>query len=289
MTQIIDGISDILDQFDVILTDQWGVLHDGITPYDGVLAALHVIAARQKPVVVISNSGKRSDHNIRRMTALGIDRNLYVDMLTSGESAARLLTSPEGLAEFGRHCFLISNKGDRSMLADVPVDVVSEPEIASFMLMAGSDAPEMDQEDYRPILQRAMAAGLPAICSNPDFDAVHGTQRHFGPGRLADMYEEMGGSVLRIGKPSAATFQSAMQITGIEAPAERILMIGDSLFHDIAGARHAGIKSLLVTTGLYQDAFAPYDIGSPQWYNILRQKCNDVGVTPDYCAVSLAV
>ena len=43
MTRLLDSIGQIADQFDAIVLDQWGVLHDGSAPYPAALDALKVL------------------------------------------------------------------------------------------------------------------------------------------------------------------------------------------------------------------------------------------------------
>ena len=45
------------------------------------------------PVVVMTNSGKRADANRHRLVAMGIDRDLFVDAMSSGEVAYRHLSA----------------------------------------------------------------------------------------------------------------------------------------------------------------------------------------------------
>lgn len=55
------------------------------------------------------------------------------------------------------------------------------------------------------------------------------------PGTLAKWYSEMGGggNVHLMGKPAPVIYESAMKQLGVDA--HRVLAIGDSLEHDIAG------------------------------------------------------
>ena len=69
MTRLLDSISQIADQFDAIVLDQWGVLHDGTTPYDGAIDALQRLVSQGSRLAVLSNSGKRSDLNAQRIAA----------------------------------------------------------------------------------------------------------------------------------------------------------------------------------------------------------------------------
>jgi ribonucleotide monophosphatase NagD (HAD superfamily) len=67
------------------------------------------------------------------------------------------------------------------------------------------------------------------------------------PGAIAALYKEMGGKVTWIGKPYLEVYRRAAELIGNP---ERILCIGDSAEHDVAGGRGAGYSTLLVMTGV---------------------------------------
>ncbi len=67
------------------------------------------------------------------------------------------------------------------------------------------------------------------------------------PGAIAALYEELGGRVTWIGKPYPGIYHAAARVIGNP---KRILCIGDSAEHDVAGARNAGFSSLLVLQGV---------------------------------------
>jgi ribonucleotide monophosphatase NagD (HAD superfamily) len=52
-------------------------LHDGNKPYDGVLECLKELKSRKKHIIILSNSGKRSDINKERLKKIGIGPSLY--------------------------------------------------------------------------------------------------------------------------------------------------------------------------------------------------------------------
>ncbi len=70
------------------------------------------------------------------------------------------------------------------------------------------------------------------------------------PGAIAEAYEKAGGTVFYYGKPHRAVFDGLQRQLGL-ADASRILMIGDSLEHDVAGAAAAGWKTLFIAGGLH--------------------------------------
>jgi ribonucleotide monophosphatase NagD (HAD superfamily) len=70
------------------------------------------------------------------------------------------------------------------------------------------------------------------------------------PGAIAEVYASMGGPVTWIGKPHPAIYQHSLALLGKPA---RVLCIGDSAEHDVAGGRRAGLSTLLVQQGISAD------------------------------------
>ncbi|OWK25634.1 hypothetical protein AJ87_08115 [Rhizobium yanglingense] len=53
----------IADRYDGLILDQWGVLHNGTRPYDGVVEALETLRERKVPVAILTNSSKGEQAN----------------------------------------------------------------------------------------------------------------------------------------------------------------------------------------------------------------------------------
>jgi ribonucleotide monophosphatase NagD (HAD superfamily) len=75
------------------------------------------------------------------------------------------------------------------------------------------------------------------------------------PGALARIYAELGGTVHYVGKPHPVMFAAALKQLGDPEPG-RVLVIGDSLDHDIEGGQRAGMLTVLVTSGVHAKALA---------------------------------
>lgn len=255
MTKLIGGLHEIAGRFDAVIFDQWGVLHNGVEPLPGALETLMGLKARGMPVGILSNSGKRNAANAARMASLGIASSTYDALLTSGEYAWHLLAERRQAPfnRLGPRCYLIAQKGAVDLVTGNGLAPVKQLTGADFVLVAGCEKAAR-REDFSRILAEALAAGIPLLCANPDFDAIHGERTAFGPGRLALAYEEMGGEVHRIGKPDPAVFRALAKEMGL-MPEARILMVGDSLHHDIAGGAAAGYATLFVTTGVHRASF----------------------------------
>ena len=244
------GLSALAERYDTFLIDQWGVLHDGRQPYPGVPDTLRRLQARGKTVVILSNSGKRSAENIRRLAALGIPENAYSRMVTSGEVAYQMLRNhAAALSGFaGTSCFEVCpDAGDR-FLDGLDVTPVEQPQSADFILLRG--LPLTPDEDFlERLIASGVATGKPMICANPDHDRITPAGIVPSAGHLANRYEAAGGRVLRIGKPYPEIYRHALAAAG-GTVSSRVLAIGDSLHHDVAGAHAAGVDALLVLGGV---------------------------------------
>ncbi|MCD8493900.1 MAG: TIGR01459 family HAD-type hydrolase [Alphaproteobacteria bacterium] len=258
ITKICQGISDISDSYSGFIVDQWGVLHDGDKPYEGVVDCLKELKARNKHVIILSNSGKTAEANRERLKQIGIPSTLYNEIVTSGEMTWQGLKSQsDGIfKDLGKSCFLISRGGDTSILEGTDIVAVSDPDEADFIIISGSDAPEKTIEDYEAVLRKAARKRLKALCANPDSKAIIGQNYVMGAGSIARRYQDFGGVVHYIGKPHLPIFQyclKMLQEKGIY-PGETV-MVGDTMSHDILGGVGANIDTCLVKNGLHAAAF----------------------------------
>ena len=257
-TKFCRGISDISDSYSGFIIDQWGVLHNGDKPYDGVVECLKELKSRKKYIIILSNSGKRAEENKDRLKDIGIGPSLYDQIITSGEMTWQGLdTQDTGLFKgLGKKVYVISRGGDRSIVNGLDVEVVDDPAEATFMIISGSDAPNKTLEDYEPALKIAVRRQLTALCANPDSRGVMGAQNIMGPGTIARRYQDFGGVVHYIGKPHQPIFQHCIKILQErEIYPGQTIVIGDSITHDILGGNLVNIDTCLVRTGLHESAF----------------------------------
>ncbi|MEM6896899.1 MAG: TIGR01459 family HAD-type hydrolase [Pseudomonadota bacterium] len=245
MTQRIETIAEIAGGYEAIVFDQWGVLHNGASPYPGAVQCLQDLP---RPVAVLSNSGKRAAPNAERIADMGFTRSFEV-VMTSGEALWRDID--RGHIPQSTFHAIERAPGDAEVWSD-GLDISFEPmdRAEAVLLMGLPDGSAL--RDWSPVLARANAANLPVYCSNPDRKSPRADGYVISPGAVAFAYEKMGGDVTYYGKPHRPIFESLKDALG----SERILMVGDSLEHDISGAAQAGWDSVFVGGGLYADAFA---------------------------------
>jgi HAD superfamily hydrolase (TIGR01459 family) len=256
VTEILTGLRQIADRFDHVLLDQYGPLRLEKDVFVEARDCVAALRARGKSVLVLSNSGKRSADNIARLAKFGLAAEAYDGLLSSGEVTWRGLRDRKSIpfTQVGRRCFVISRDHDRGVIGGLEVEPVAL-EAADFILLSGLDDDQTDIGGWRERLAAAVARGVPMLCANPDLTMFTPSGLLPAPGALAQFYEGLGGRVGYVGKPHRVMFEAALETLGNPDP-QRVLMIGDSLDHDILGGRGAGIPTLLITAGVHREALA---------------------------------
>lgn len=280
----IAGIEPLIEQYQGFLLDQFGVLHDGERAFAGAVEALELIRDAGRKVIILSNSGKRSATNMDRLERLGIERYLFDDLLSSGETAWLGLQSRSDLtfAGLGSRCFFISRGGDRTAIEGLPIEEVESPLDASFVFLTGLDP---DPDFHRRIenrLEVAIKRKLPMLCTNPDKISLEGDDRVPGPGSLAAHYASRGGEVRYVGKPWPAIYRAAIHRLNLRV--DQIVAVGDSLHHDIKGAESFGIDGAIVTNGVHREALSGID-GEPK---TIEELAKEARVTPRWVIENFA-
>jgi HAD superfamily hydrolase (TIGR01459 family) len=263
--QHLSGFAPLADRFDGFILDLWGVIHDGVTAFPEAVDCLHRLRTAGKPTLLLSNVPRPNSAAQSLMRRMGIDDDLYTDILTSGETVRRALQSPPDLwwAELGQRVFHLGPERDRGVLEGLPLIPVAEPAAANFVLNTGPDDHRnpSDMSEFEPLLQDCARHGLPMICANPDLVVIRGGVRVLCAGSLAQRYRELGGDVRSLGKPDPAIYQPVLARLGL--PPHRVLAVGDALHTDIAGAACVDIAACWVLGGVHgaalRDASGVFD------------------------------
>jgi HAD superfamily hydrolase (TIGR01459 family) len=267
------GLAAISDRFDAAILDQWGVLHDGAKAPPGAVEAVAGMTAAGKKMVVLSNSARFGSDSAGKLIALGYPPGAFAGVVTSGETTYDLLRNRDDplFAGLGRKVLLIAR--EPTLIDGLDYRAV-DVESAEFVLLGSSTAPEKSlAADFAATLDRAAARGLPLICANPDRAGLAATGLIEGPGYLAAYYETIGGAVRYLGKPYPEVYARASQLLG-DVPPHRIVAIGDSVEHDIAGGRRFGCLTAFVEAGIHAA-----DLAEPDGFARL---CGKYGATPDF-------
>lgn len=247
----IAGMRELAGRHPVFFVDQFGVLHDGTSPYPGAVDCLAALKAAGGRIVLISNSGRTGGYNAARLQEIGFSPELYDHFVTSGDVAFALLAGPGRLVPPGpgTRCLTVSGVGDRNLATALGFSEAETGEAADFVVIAGSRGDVVPLDTYRDLLAPAALRRVPAVCTNPDLVMLTKVGPRFGAGRIAEIYEDMGGPVTYVGKPYPAIYAHAARLAGVQDPAQ-VVCVGDSVEHDIRGAADFGARSALVRTGV---------------------------------------
>src|SRR5262245_57319846 len=96
----IDRFSALAPAYDVVLSDVWGVVHNGIAAYREAGEALERFRAGGGTVILVSNSPRPGLPVRSQLDGFGVIRAAYDDIVTSGDVTRALLTERPGAKVF---------------------------------------------------------------------------------------------------------------------------------------------------------------------------------------------
>jgi HAD superfamily hydrolase (TIGR01459 family) len=262
-------LQDIITNYDALIVDLWGVIHDGDKLYPNVADTLRVLYELRKPVLFLSNAPRVSAKAQTNLDRLAIARTHYLDIVTSGQVARDLLARD---ASPKRYYYLGPSK-DEEVLDDLAhYTKADEPAHADFILCTGYEFDGQPHAEIIPLL--AQLLHLPMLCINPDMEVVkQDGQQILCAGAVAAEFSKMGGKVAYIGKP----FREVYDVCKLLLGNLRVLCVGDNPATDIKGANDAGFDSLLITGGVLKTRYGA-DITEAD----SREICTIAGVNPTY-------
>lgn len=243
----LNNILPLCAQYDGFVVDLWGVIHNGRELFAGVKDCLTYLHEQNKSVVFLTNSPRRSHNIVSLLEALGIERNLYKTIFSSGDLLYQdlLSCSEETLKNQKPRCLCIDELNDHSFFENLNIELVESIHKADFLLITTISGPVTEATQYQTMLKIAAKRELPLICANADKTVYVNGHEHVRPGLLAEWYQSYGGKTYVYGKPDKRMFMEALKQFP-DVPASKIIMVGDNFDTDIKGALNAGIDSAVV-------------------------------------------
>ena len=246
------GVSEFAERYDAFILDVWGVLHDGVNLYPGVVEALERLSAASKRFVMLTNAPRRSTAVAESMINMGMPKQFCRHILSSGEATYLDLKerSDPFYNDLGNRFLHTGPERDRGLFENLEWQETDSPEDCDLIVNTGPWEDGETVEDYEEFLQRGIARGLPMICANPDLEVVRAGRKIVCAGALAVRYQELGGLVRWFGKPKTEIYDYCFRVLdGIDK--SRIAAVGDSFRTDLVGARDTGIDPILVCDGIH--------------------------------------
>src|SRR5271165_3564621 len=286
------SLAEIWADYDVLLCDVWGVVHNGVAAFASASDALSAYRRRGGTVVLITNAPRPAEPVRRQMLRLGVAPGAFDDVATSGEVTIKMIEERIDLPVLH-----IGPSRDLSLFEAAAIAAGRPPrrvvlEEASYALATGlRDDVRETPDDYETELAAMAARKMPMICANPDIVIHRGDALVYCTGALASRYEAMGGAVVYAGKPHPAIYRLAIKLAeearGRPVDARRVLAIGDGVKTDIVGAARMSLDALLVTRGVHRDALHGESLEGPADADALRRLFEELSVWPSAAIPSL--
>ncbi len=249
---LIAGFSALAADYDVLLCDVWGVIHNGISVFPHACDVLMRMRAQGRTVIFITNAPRPSEQVIRQLERLHCPREAFDGIVSSGDVTRSIIEQRRG-----QSLYHLGPERDRSIFSSRDVRFASLAS-ADYVVCTGLEDDEVETpEDYRAKLEVMLARRLFMVCGNPDLVVERGSRLVYCAGAIADLYATMGGEVLYAGKPYRPIYdlslEKAAAATGHKISLNRVLAIGDSVRTDLKGARMIGVDFLFITSGIHAE------------------------------------
>jgi HAD superfamily hydrolase (TIGR01459 family) len=256
--RIVDHFASLAGGYELVLSDVWGVVHNGVAAYPAAGDALARFRAGGGTVVLVSNSPRPGAPVTRQLDRFGVIRAAYDAVVTSGDVTRGVLAERPGA-----NVFHVGPERDLPIFDGLDIHFTAL-EAADCVVCSGLFDDEVETaEDYRELLGKIRARGLTMVCANPDVVVERGDQLVYCAGAIADLYAALGGEVIYAGKPYLPIYDLALAegaaIRGSAVELDRVLAIGDSVRTDFTGAVALGVDCLFVTAGIHAEELGGRD------------------------------
>ena len=241
--KIIKGLREIYKKYDVFFIDLWGVIHNGIELYPDSIEVLEKLIKLKKRFVLMSNAPRPTKDVEKFLLNLNMKKNFARKVFTSGEAALRTLKKNF----YGKKFYHLGPSRDKSLFKSLEKNNTSLNK-AEYILCTGFlENNENSLNYYKDLLKKYTF--LKMICTNPDLVVHRGAKKEYCAGKLAEIFEDLGGNVIYFGKPHPEIYNFCTK------KKEKVLVIGDNILTDIKGANRMNFDALLITSGVHKNDF----------------------------------
>jgi len=229
-------------QSDGIIIDLDGTVYKGRQEIEGAAAAIDYLRSRGKRLAFLSNRGNISRTMCcEKLAGMGIRVEAQEVLLTSTVTAMYLSEHHPGCK-----VWVLGEQGlvDELLLAGLML--ADEPEQAEWLVITLHES--LTYRDLNMAF-RAVRGGARIIATNADrtFPGDDGDAIDVA-GMIGAITNSTGREVeIVIGKPSRYMSEAALRL--LDVPAERCLIVGDSLESDIGLGKASGMQTALVLSG----------------------------------------
>ena len=200
-----DRFCALAPRYDVVLCDIWGVVHNGMRAHEQACEALWRFRAGGGTVILITNAPRPAAWVIDQLDTLGVARNAYDGVTTSGDVTRQVMAGRSGSAVLH-----IGPQRDISIFDGLDISF-APVEVAEYAVCTGLfDDTTETPEVYRDLLARMRRRDMFMLCANPDLVVERGDALVYCAGAIADLYVAFGGKALYAGKPHRPIYDLAL-------------------------------------------------------------------------------
>ncbi len=281
-TELINRISEISNNYDVVFLAYHGVIFDGETHYPFAAEVIDRLRREGKDIVIIANDARRAQTLSEEMENNGISSDLYNGILSSGEVVYHeiIRKTNEFYQNLGVCYYHIGKEEYANIWLDGGYVPVKSIEDAEFVIVSSSEYKQDAIERYLPVLRKAADMNLPMLCVNPNKSLNLAGSDDIGAGTIASRYEAVGGNVYFRGKPQKDIFEYCLEAFP-EVDKRKILMIANSYLTDIKGAVECNIDTMLVASGSHARELG-VTLGKSLDLRFVDELSRHYGFFPDY-------
>lgn len=249
---ILDSAGDLLQRYDLIFCDVWGVVHNGVTAFEDACAALERFRAGGGTVILVSNAPVPKARVAAMLESRNVPQTAWDDIVSSGDIALAHVAE----RGFQRLYCIGPQDRDQALFKALTARSVHLSDAEAIICTGLNDDRSEKPHDYIPILDKALDNGIPFVCANPDLLVDVGGTLLYCAGAIADLYAHMGGDVYWAGKPYLSAYETAHHkaeaLRDANVPRARCLVIGDAIRTDLKGAENYGCDALFVASGIHR-------------------------------------
>ena len=236
----LDHLSEIYNEYDAFLIDLWGVMHNGIKLNASAVEVINKLESEGKKIIFLTNAPRPTKQVVEFLKKLKMEEKFFKNVFTSGEAALNSLKQKK----FGEKFYHLGPKRDDSLFSHMK-KYKTTIEKCDFILCTGLfDGEEKNLKYYENLLKDFIEKKL--VCTNPDLTVHRGGIEEYCAGKIAEIFEGLGGEVIYFGKPHKEVYLSCLDMN------QRTLVIGDNLKTDIKGANNMNLDSVFITSGIHR-------------------------------------
>ena len=158
-----DGLSSIVESYDIFYIDLWGVVHNGINLHKNAIETLEEITKAKKKYVLLTNAPRPNKVVKLFLEKMGMSNDIRENVYSSGEAALSYLKKNLLNKKF----YHLGPRRDFDLFLDFKKNKIADIKESSYLLCTGLfEEQEENLNYYKELFKEHLDKKM--ICTNPD-------------------------------------------------------------------------------------------------------------------------